>query len=136
MQTKEQFGASIKAIREQKNYTVRQVALWSEMSPSYLSQVENAKRDIPSPKTLRKIAKGLRVSEYKIFNLAGITTEKALPIDSEIDLAKLLAHNTNGMIFNGATLSASDVQKALDVLTGLFWDKVNYHENTKQKNDD
>lgn len=75
MTTKEQFGASIKAIREQKDYTVRQAATQANISSSYFSQVENAKREIPSPKTLRKIAKGLRISEAKIFDLAGLTIE-------------------------------------------------------------
>lgn len=75
MTTKEQFGANIKAIRERKDYTVRQVALWSGISSSYLSQVENAKREIPSPKTLRKIANGLRITENEIFELAGLVID-------------------------------------------------------------
>ncbi|WP_337090212.1 helix-turn-helix transcriptional regulator [Leuconostoc pseudomesenteroides] len=73
--TKEQFGASIKRIREEKGYTVRQVALWADVSPAYLSRVENAHREIPTPKTLYKIAKGLRISNAEILEYAGIVDE-------------------------------------------------------------
>lgn len=66
------FGNQIKQIREEKGYSVRQVALNSGMSPSYLSRIENGYRDLPTNKTLYKIAKGLRITNDEILKIAGI----------------------------------------------------------------
>lgn len=68
------FGPKIKKIREQKHFTVRQAALQANISNSFWSQVENKKREIPKPDTLRKMALGLRISEKEIFKMAGIST--------------------------------------------------------------
>ncbi|MFP7242386.1 helix-turn-helix domain-containing protein [Pediococcus pentosaceus] len=66
-----EFGLAIKHIRERKGYSVRQVAANGEMSPSYLSRVENGFRPIPQSKTLFKIAQGLHVDPKEIFSLTG-----------------------------------------------------------------
>lgn len=67
------FGPKIKEIRNKKRFTVRQAALQAGISPSFWSQVENKKREIPKPKTLQKMATGLRITDDEIFKLAGIT---------------------------------------------------------------
>ena len=67
------FGARLKKIRESKGFTVRQAANQADVSSSYWSQVENKKRSVPTPKTLRRMARGLRVSETSILSLAGLT---------------------------------------------------------------
>lgn len=78
------FGNQIKQIREEKGYSVRQVALNSGMSPSYLSRIENGYRDLPTNKTLYKIAKGLRITNDEILRIAGIVDNipNELPISS------------------------------------------------------
>ncbi|CAK1238089.1 LexA family transcriptional regulator [Fructobacillus cardui] len=78
------FGNKIKQIREEKGYSVRQVALNSGMSPSYLSRIENGYRDLPTNKTLYKIAKGLRITNDEILRIAGIVDKipNELPISS------------------------------------------------------
>ncbi|MFC6181445.1 helix-turn-helix domain-containing protein [Lactiplantibacillus daowaiensis] len=68
----ETFGDKIKKIRLSHGDSVRKVAMYADISPSYYSQVENNKRNIPKPINLRKIAAGLRISEQEIFNLAGL----------------------------------------------------------------
>lgn len=70
--SKEKFGSQLKQLRNEKHFTVRQAALQAGISNSFWSQVENGKRNIPKPDTLRKIAKGLRVPENDILLLAGI----------------------------------------------------------------
>lgn len=67
------FGPKIKAIRKEKNFTVRQAALQAGISNSFWSQVENKHREIPKPNTLEKMAKGLRISKEEIYELAGIS---------------------------------------------------------------
>lgn len=69
------FGARIKQIREEKGYSVRQLAMQSDMSPSYISLIENGYRSMPTNKTLYKIAKGLRISNNEILELAGIIND-------------------------------------------------------------
>ncbi|TJY30621.1 helix-turn-helix domain-containing protein [Leuconostoc mesenteroides] len=71
MPTKEQFGANIKAIRESKGYSVRQVAMWADLNPSTVSMLENGKRNIPKISTIEKLAHGLREPVNNIIELAG-----------------------------------------------------------------
>jgi len=66
------FGNELRKIRRGKGDSVRKVALYAGISASYYSQIENNKRQIPKPNTLRKIAKGLRISETQIFELADL----------------------------------------------------------------
>lgn len=71
------FGASIKNIRNKKNMSLRQVEIVSGgLSSSFISKLENGKRNIPKPETLEKLAKGLRISKEEIFKLAGLETSK------------------------------------------------------------
>ncbi|CAH1854518.1 helix-turn-helix domain-containing protein [Convivina praedatoris] len=70
------FGNKIKQIREMKGFSLRQTAMQAKMSSSYLSQVENSRVEIPTPKTLYKIATGLRIDNDEILKLAGIVPEK------------------------------------------------------------
>ncbi|CAK1250628.1 SOS-response transcriptional repressor LexA (RecA-mediated autopeptidase) (LexA) [Fructobacillus fructosus] len=82
-----EFGRKIKEIREAKHMSVRQVAIKADMSHSYLSTIENGRRDtIPSKKTLLKMAHGLNMSQNDIFKVAGFLPENIpneLPISSK-----------------------------------------------------
>lgn len=75
------FGDKLKDIRLSKGDSVRKIALYAGISASYYSQVENGKRRIPKPETLRKIAKGLRISESQIFELANLIPDGATATD-------------------------------------------------------
>lgn len=69
---KNNFGLSIKKIRKEKGFSVRQAALQANISSSYWSQVENNKRNVPKPTTLEKMAKGLRIPVQNIYQIAGL----------------------------------------------------------------
>lgn len=69
---KSNFGLTIKKIREEKGFSVRQAALQANISSSYWSQVENNKRNIPKPATLEKMARGLRIPVQNIYQIAGL----------------------------------------------------------------
>ena len=71
-----EFGKKIKAIRMEKGFSIRQTALQAGTSNPYISQIENGKRNIPKPETLKNLAKGLRISREKIFEIAGLGTSK------------------------------------------------------------
>lgn len=80
-----EFGKRIKELRDKHKYSLRQVSYQSKMdnlpaiSPSYWSLIERGERNIPKPETLKRMAKGLRVSANEIMELAGY---------SEVDDAK------------------------------------------------
>lgn len=75
------FRTEIKNIRLEKKFTLRQVALQSGIDAGYLSQLENGKRNIPKPETLKKLAKGLRISKEEMFKLAGLEVSKPTNIE-------------------------------------------------------
>lgn len=66
----EQFARNIKDIRKQKNMTLKDLEERTGYSNSYLSQIENGHKGIPSQETLIKIAKGLDVSLKTMSELA------------------------------------------------------------------
>jgi len=52
----EKYGEYIKALRESKGLTLREVEKKTEISNAYLSQLESSKIKQPSPTTLYKLA--------------------------------------------------------------------------------
>lgn len=76
------FGASIKNIRNKKNMSLRQVEIASGgLSSSFISKLENGKRNIPKVETLERLAKGLRISKEEMFKLAGLEVSKPTNIE-------------------------------------------------------
>lgn len=70
-----EFGEYIRKLRKEREMTIRQLELYSGVSNSYLSQMENGKRGIPSPDIIKKLAKGLRVDYDLLMKKAGYITE-------------------------------------------------------------
>src|SRR5690625_7041380 len=64
---------------------IRQLKLYSGVSNSYLSQLENGKRGIPSPDIIKKISKGLKVDYNDLMIKAGYMEEKQIT-DKDIGL--------------------------------------------------
>ncbi|CAK1244829.1 SOS-response transcriptional repressor LexA (RecA-mediated autopeptidase) (LexA) [Fructobacillus fructosus] len=85
--TKEEFGNNIRDLRKEKGFSIRQLALQSGVSNPFLSQVENARRSIPKPSTLEKIAHGLRVDKSVIFKMAGIVDNIPNNIANELTIS-------------------------------------------------
>lgn len=81
MQAKE-FGEFLRSIRNERGLTIRQIETYSGVSNSYLSQVENGKRSIPSPDILKKLAPALKVSYELLMEKAGYTKKGVREIDS------------------------------------------------------
>lgn len=65
------FGAYIKKIREQKNMTLNQVAMYADISAAQLSRIETGKRGTPKPQTIEKIAYALKVDYNNLMKIAG-----------------------------------------------------------------
>ncbi|NRG35183.1 helix-turn-helix domain-containing protein [Niallia circulans] len=85
-----EFGAYIKKIRESKDLTLNQVALYSEISAAQLSRIETGKRGVPKPATIKKIADALKYDYEELMAVAGYikNEEKALVAGTEITLSQ------------------------------------------------
>ena len=70
------IGEYIKKIREEKNLSLNQLALYSGVSAAHLSRIERGLRE-PSPEILRKIAAALKVSYEELMKVAGYLDEKS-----------------------------------------------------------
>jgi len=68
---KKEFGEYIRNLRNERGLKIRQVELYSGVSNSYLSLLENGKRDIPSPDILKKLARVYKVSYADLMKKAG-----------------------------------------------------------------
>ncbi|QTB25234.1 helix-turn-helix domain-containing protein [Lysinibacillus sphaericus] len=76
-----EFGNYIKNIRESKNMTLNQVALYAEISAAQLSRIETGKRGTPKPQTIEKIARALKVDYNELMSIAGYI-ETDSPVDN------------------------------------------------------
>ena len=70
-----EFGTYIRRLRNKRGMTIRQLELYSGVSNSYLSQLENGKRGIPSPDIIKKLSTGLRVDYEELMIKAGYMKE-------------------------------------------------------------
>lgn len=89
---KKEFGNYIRNIRKEKKLTIRQVELYSGVSNSYLSLLENGKRDIPSPDILKKLARVYKISYTNLMNKAGYIEDK---VDNNKNENNLIIAETN-----------------------------------------
>ncbi|HHW56795.1 MAG TPA: helix-turn-helix transcriptional regulator [Clostridia bacterium] len=64
------IGEYIKKIREEKNLSLNQLALYSGVSAAHLSRIERGFRE-PSPEVLRKISTALKVPYEELMKVAG-----------------------------------------------------------------
>ncbi|OLP65252.1 HTH-type transcriptional repressor RghR [Bacillus pumilus] len=65
------FGAYLRAMREEKKLSVNQLAMYSEVSAAGISRIENGKRGIPKPPTIKKLAGALKVPYEEMMHAAG-----------------------------------------------------------------
>jgi transcriptional regulator with XRE-family HTH domain len=64
------FGKYLKKLRKKNNFTLRQVEEKIHISNSYLSQLEQGKRNIPTLKIIIKLAKVYKISINKLIKKA------------------------------------------------------------------
>jgi len=65
------FGEEIKRIRNAKKMTINELSEKSSVSSSYISQIENGKRDTPTPDLIKKLSYGLSTDYYNLMRIAG-----------------------------------------------------------------
>ncbi|AMB91102.1 helix-turn-helix domain-containing protein [Bacillus altitudinis] len=69
------FGAYLRALREKRKLSVNQLAMYSEVSAAGISRIENGKRGIPKPPTIKKLAGALKVPYEDMMQAAGYIEE-------------------------------------------------------------
>src|ERR1041385_2463571 len=74
------LGSRLKGIRLKAGLTLRQLARKANVSPSFVSQIENGKSQ-PSVATLYTFAQLLNVSIDELFDQRGAEAERPAPID-------------------------------------------------------
>ncbi|MEN1968974.1 helix-turn-helix transcriptional regulator [Lentibacillus sp. N15] len=96
------FSEYITEKRKERKLSIRQLALYSEVSPGYISQIESENRGTPTPDVLKKLAKGLKIPYQELMEVAGyIDSEKPelpeLTEKDERDIAKDLEEMLNNL---------------------------------------
>lgn len=66
-----EFREYLKQLREAKKLSFRKLEALSGVSYTYLSQIENGSRGVPSPDVLKKLADPLGVSYKELMTAAG-----------------------------------------------------------------
>ncbi|WP_010498561.1 helix-turn-helix domain-containing protein [Paenibacillus elgii] len=81
----ENFGSFLKRKREERGYTLVQLADASGISIAQLSRLENGLRDTPKPETVKKLAHALEVPLVEMMVLAGYWDQEELlqPIEED-----------------------------------------------------
>ena len=64
---KENFGLKIKALREQRSYSIEYLANIANIDRTYISDIEKGKRNV-SLLIIEKLAKALEVNIQELFN--------------------------------------------------------------------
>lgn len=97
------IGQYIKKKREEKDLSINQLALYSDVSSAHISRIERGLRE-PSPEILKKIADALNTSYEKMMTVAGyLESDKKDDKEwwekdeepSEIELEKFIREKSN-----------------------------------------
>lgn len=71
----ESFGEQLRALREERKLTVNQLATYSGVSAVSISRIENGKRGVPKPATIKKLAEALKIPYEGLMYKAGYIEE-------------------------------------------------------------
>ena len=71
-----EFGSYLRTARIRRGLTVRQLSAYTEVSNTYISQLERGRRRRPSPPVLQKLANGLRLPYEQLMAAAGYLPEE------------------------------------------------------------
>lgn len=122
------FGLYLKQLREKKEMTIRQLALYANVSHGYLSQVERGERGTPSPDILNKLAVPLGVSYEELMSAAGYLNDN--PSNESINPKNKKLYD---VIARAKDLPEQNIDDIADTLDALI--EVHLKRIKKKKND-
>ena len=113
------FGLRLKHLREERRWSQKDLGKAVGVSNVSISGYESGNR-FPDTETLTRIADALEVStDY----LLGRDVPKWTSTTDVFELEQLLENNVN-MAYGGESLTEEEKQRVKDILTTLFWDKL------------
>ncbi|MCR8636178.1 helix-turn-helix domain-containing protein [Paenibacillus radicis (ex Xue et al. 2023)] len=137
-----EFGIYLKKARESKGVSVNQLALESGISNAQISRIENGRRGIPKPETIRKLAEALQIPYEAMMEKAGHMPDdhkQEIPVwatsRDKRDFKKMLEEDGE-IMFDGIPINDTDKQRIMDVLTGFFWEAKQMNKRKKPKDSD
>lgn len=77
------IGSFIKDLRLKKDFSQRQLSLYSGISNTEISRIESGQRKNPSPDTLKKLAPCLGISYEELMEFAGYIEKNTVAINKE-----------------------------------------------------
>lgn len=121
----ENLGPRLKTIRLASEKSLREVARRLDVSPSFLSQIENGKSQ-PSVATLYALARLLGVPVDTLFAPTFDGAAPLTPVDEEIIDRSLIQHPTDAWDEGGARVSLINPQNrsVLTMDTGVRWERL------------
>ncbi|NNN06743.1 MAG: helix-turn-helix domain-containing protein [Elusimicrobia bacterium] len=108
----ETLGSYLKEVRKKKNYSLREAKERTGISEAYLWQLENGKREIPRPETLKKLADGYGEPVETLLNHAGYGLK---PADEKKQLESTKTH-----LFRDYEKLSDDSKKELETFLGYL----------------
>jgi len=90
----QEFATYLKKIREAKGMTVNQLAMYSGISAAQLSRMENGKRGVPKPATLRKLADALKIEYTELMKMAGYLANTSAYAAAENKVMVVMEHGS------------------------------------------
>src|SRR5690606_35885687 len=79
------YGVELRKIRKSKNLSLKEVAQRGDLSHSYISQIENGKRNAPKPEIIHKLAKGLDIDPITLMQEAGYIEKNINQLKQELN---------------------------------------------------
>lgn len=134
------IGEYIKKVREEKELSINQLALYSNVSAAHISRIERGLRE-PSPEILKKVSEALRVQYKDLMKIAGYLDTETDGICKDKDFidqaknkygprgkkqAEDLLDNVKSM-FDGGELPEEDKDEFFRAVADMYFD-------AKQKN--
>lgn len=82
-----EFGKYLRKLREEKRISLRKLGMLTGVSAPYISHMENGRRGIPNPHTIKKLSTAFKVSYEEMMKIAGYLQEED---EALVELAKTL----------------------------------------------
>lgn len=119
------FGEYLRDLRKEKNLSMTKLEKTAGVSSSYIANIENGKRGIPSPEVLSKLAKALGVDHTLLLMKAGHLkeVESGWGNGEELDPRNRFAYvvmSKKDLYHNGQIISQDVKEVLINVLDQVY----------------
>lgn len=122
------IGLIIRSKRKDLKMTLEELSTTTDISKSYLSQIENNRVKQPKANTLQKLASALKLDVGVLMKKAGYLDNEALyltlpsmdSVQERYDLEKILLNNSALKLYKGKPFTERDIEK-LELFLDMFF---------------